>query len=97
MPRSFWLLIASLFLGLVAIPIAVYLAGQHYIAPYEGSRGLASFFGVIYGDAFQGKTLAVLLLLAPALIVVTWMLHLRIWKATAGEVTEPPARYLTKS
>ena len=85
MPRSLWLLIASLFLGLVVIPITVYVAGQRFVATYEGSRGLASFFGVIYGDAFQGKPLAVLLLLAPALVLVTWMLHRRIWTATAGE------------
>lgn len=85
MPRWLWLLIAALLIGCAGLPVAIYMVGQRWVAPYEGARGLASFFSAIYGDAKVGNPLALLLLFGPALLLATCKMLGSIWTATNRE------------
>jgi hypothetical protein len=63
--------------GAVLVPVAAYVAGGRLVGPYAGPRGLASYLGSIYADAFSGRPQALLLLLGPLLCMGIW--ELRGW------------------
>jgi hypothetical protein len=81
-PVSFgWWLLASLPIGWLLLPILAYVAGRRIVGPYEGTRGLLSFLSTIYRAAIEGEALALILVLAPTLLLAIWGLHggLRRW------------------
>ena len=78
--RRFGYLVLALLFGFLILPTGTYMAGQRWVEPYEGSRGLGTFIASIYGAAMQGKVLALAVLLAPALVVLVWYLHGWLWR-----------------
>jgi hypothetical protein len=75
MLRRYGILLAALLLGLVVLPIAIFVVGQRWVEPYEGARGIGTFFGTVYGDAARGRPLALALLFSPFLLALLWRLH----------------------
>ena len=67
---------ALLLTGALFVPIAAYLIGSYIIGPYEGNGGLAGFLGTIYLSAGRGERAALVLILAPLLIVTVWQIGL---------------------
>lgn len=82
--RPFWLLFAALGAGWLVLPVLAYLAGRRVIGPYPGERGLSSYLSSIYVAAAEGRLLALALVFAPMVLVLTWTLYIRL------------ARYLTR-
>jgi len=60
------LLVGLLFLGLIGVPIIIYLVGQTVFGPYRGV-GFADFFGTLGGKIREGDTVAWFLVLSPYL------------------------------
>ena len=87
MLRRYGTLVAALLLGLVVMPVGIFMVGQRWVEPYEGARGIGTFFGTVYGDAARGRPLALALLLSPVAIAVTWRVHRRVRRrlGRAGE------------
>ena len=73
--------------GGLVIPIAGYMAGKRLIGAYEGRLGLTDYLSSIYDAAGRGELLAWWLLLAPALIAITWYLIIRVgrWPGRAAD------------
>jgi hypothetical protein len=75
-PVSFgWWFLASLPIGWLLLPVLAYITGQRIVGPYEGTRGLLSFLSSIYGAAIEGDALALILVLAPTLLLAIWGLY----------------------
>ncbi len=71
---------ALLFAGAVIIPVMAYLVGGTIVGSYEGNGGLAGYLGTIYLSTWHGERAALMLILAPLLIVVIWLTALRIFR-----------------
>lgn len=82
-PRSLWMPLAALVIGMLLLPIAAYVAGTHAIASYEGEHGLASYFGAIYAGAARARPMAVAVILGPLLVVAIWKMNAWVWRHTA--------------
>lgn len=65
-----WLIYTVFSLALV--PVVVFLGGWWLAGPYEGEGGVFSMMGQIYRDALTGHAGALLMLLAPLLLVAIW-------------------------
>lgn len=63
---------SHLLCGLGLLPVLVYVFGEAVVGPYEGTRGLASFLGSIYGDLLRFEPGAWILVTTPSLIVGIW-------------------------
>jgi hypothetical protein len=83
-------ILALLVTGAAIIPAGAYLIGRYVIGPYAGQSGLASYLGSIYLAAWQGEKAALILILAPMLIVGIWLIGLRLfWRDQAGNDSTP--------
>ncbi len=71
---------AGLALGLsfVLVPVCAYIGGSLVVGDYEGASGLLGYLVAIFRDALRGRWLAWLLILAPVLVVGTWLLAFRV-------------------
>ncbi len=56
-----------LLVGLVVLPLLVYLVGETVFGAYEGS-GFATFYGRLHGEFRAGEPAVVFLLLAPYIL-----------------------------
>ena len=74
-PKHAWWLAASLVLGWLVLPVLAYLLGRQLIGPYEGSRGLSTYVGSIFSAVAQGQPLAIVMVIAPALLLGIWALQ----------------------
>jgi len=73
-------LLALLVTGAAIIPVGAYLIGRYVIGPYEGEYGLAGYLGSIYLAAWQGEKPALILILAPMLVVGIWLIGMRLFR-----------------
>lgn len=90
-PRRWrWALLLALLAGTLLLPVAAYVAGGILVGPYEGNRGLASYFGALYRDAGRGRLPALLVLLGPAAGVLVWRLRNGILEW--GSAPRPPSQ-----
>ena len=69
--RNLWIFMLCL-AGVVIAPLAAYVFGAALMGAYEGEGGLPGFLGAVYGDAIQGGSAALGLVLSPTLFVLTW-------------------------
>jgi hypothetical protein len=83
-------LLALFVTGAAIIPVGGYLIGRYVIGPYEGENGLAGYLGSIYLAAWQGEKAALVLILAPMLVVGIWLIGLRLFRRDRAG-TEPTA------
>lgn len=87
--RELGLLLGLLFVGMVLLPIAVYVVGQAIFGDYGGS-GYGHFFSELSGRIRAGDAAAWFLVLSPYLGWQTLRLIAFGWR-TAGHRPEPPA------
>ena len=80
------LLVAFLFLGLVVMPVAIYVVGQSIFGEY-GGQGYGQFFGELSGRIRSGDRVAWLLVLSPYLGWQTLRLMLFGWRLTSSRKT----------
>ena len=80
------LLIAFLFLGLIVMPVAIYVVGQNIFGEY-GGQGYGQFFGELSGRIRSGDRVAWFLVLSPYLGWQTLRLMLFGWRLTSGRKT----------
>ncbi len=64
--------VSHLLCGLGLFPVLVFTVGEAVVGPYQGTAGLASFLGSIYGDLAGFQFGAWLLVSTPSLIVGIW-------------------------
>lgn len=69
---------AHLLCGLGLLPVLVYVVGEAVVGPYEGTAGLASFLGSIYGGLANFDLGAWILVATPSLIAATWYAGMRL-------------------
>jgi hypothetical protein len=77
-----------LFLGLVVMPIAIYMVGQNIFGNY-GGHGYGHFFGELSGRLRSGDGVAWFLVLSPYLGWQTLRLMLLGWRLTGSRKTAP--------
>ena len=88
--RELGLLLGLLFVGMVLLPIAVYVVGQAIFGEYGGG-GYGGFFGDLSGRIRAGDAAAWFLVLSPYLGWQTLRLIALGWRL-AGRRPEPGAR-----
>lgn len=88
--RELGLLLGLLFVGMVLLPIAVYVVGQAIFGEYGGG-GYGHFFAELSGRVRAGDAAAWFLVLSPYLGWQTLRLIALGWRA-AGQRPEPGAR-----
>lgn len=71
------LFLRFLLIGLVVLPIAIYIVGQKAFGPYVEDGGFFTFLGHLYTDFFTGAPAALLLGLGPYLL---WQLVRLTWR-----------------
>jgi hypothetical protein len=54
------------------MPVLVFVVGEAVVGPYQGTAGLASFMGSIYGELAKFQLGAWLLVTTPSIIVAVW-------------------------
>jgi hypothetical protein len=64
--------LSHLLCGFGLLPVLVFAVGEAVVGPYEGTAGLASFMGSVYGDLAKFELGAWLLVATPSLIVGIW-------------------------
>lgn len=70
----------ALFLvGLVALPLLIYLVGEAVFGAYEGS-GFGAFYGQLHGEFRAGEPAVVFLLLAPYILWQLLRLTSRVFR-----------------
>lgn len=72
---------ALLLTGAIVVPAGAYIIGSTVIGPYEGNAGLAGYLGTIYLSAWRGERAALILILGPLLIVITWLIGRRLFRS----------------
>lgn len=77
------LLVVFLFLGLIVMPVAIYVVGQSLFGEY-GGRGYGQFFGELSGRVRSGDGAAWFLVLSPYLGWQTLRLILYGWRLTSN-------------
>ena len=83
MVRETALLTGLLFLGIVIMPVAIYLVGQAVFGAYAG-HGYADFFGTLSGKLRMGDGVAWFLVLSPYLIWQSLRLMAAAWRFVGG-------------
>lgn len=78
-------LLALFVTGAAIIPLGGYLVGLFVIGAYEGENGLAGYLGSIYLAAWQGEKAALILILAPILVVGVWMIALWLYRPNRAD------------
>lgn len=64
--------VSHLLCGFGLLPVLVFTAGEAVVGPYQGTAGLASFMGSIYGGLARFELGAWLLVATPSIIVGIW-------------------------
>jgi hypothetical protein len=80
--KEFALLVGLLFVGLVLMPIIIYLVGQSVFGTY-GGQGYTDFYGNLSEKIRGGDTVAWFLVLAPYLIWQCLRLTILAWRLSA--------------
>ena len=62
----------ALLLSIVLVPVCAYIGGSLVVGDYEGQSRLLGYLVAIFGDAWRGRWLAWILILAPVLLVAIW-------------------------
>ncbi len=76
------LFLGLFFVGLVLLPIAVYVVGNAVFGAFEGN-GFSEFFGMLSGRIRSGDRAAWFLIASPYLAVLTLRLMAWGWRSTA--------------
>ena len=74
-----WLI--CILLSMVLAPVMVFLSGFLMVGDYAGDNGFLGFTKTIYGAALTGKLSAWMVLLAPLLVLLTWVAVKWLWNA----------------
>lgn len=83
--------VSHLLCGLGLLPVLVYVVGEAVVGPYQGTAGLGSFLGSIYGDLLKFKPGAWILVTTPSLIVGIWYGSIQLQRRLLRDVSgEPP-------
>lgn len=82
--RESALLLMLLLLGLVLMPIAIYVIGRDLFGPYGGA-GYGEFFNLLSGKVRSGDRVAWFLVFSPYLALQTLRLTLYGWRRTKSE------------
>ena len=80
------LLVAFLFLGLIVMPVEIYLVGQSIFGEY-GGQGYGQFFGELSGRIRSGDGVAWFLVLSPYLGWQSLRLMLFGWRLASSRKT----------
>lgn len=75
-------------IGLLVLPVAVYLVGQEVVGDYESDAGLIGLLGQIWSDFVSLEPGAWLLVLSPYAIVQLLRFALLVMKRRRRDVTE---------
>jgi hypothetical protein len=87
--RESALFVVLLFLGLVLMPIAIYVVGRNLFGAYGGA-GYGEFFNMLSGKVRSGDRVAWFLVLSPYLAWQTLRLTLYGWRrTTAARIAAP--------
>lgn len=78
--REICLFLCLLFVGLVLLPVGIYLVGDLVFGSY-GGQGFGDFFGTISGKVRTGDWVAWFLVLSPYFAWQTIRLTALIWRA----------------
>jgi|GEM_PF-1278629 hypothetical protein len=62
--------------GAFFVPVSAYLVGSYVVGPYEGDGGLMGYLSTIYLSAWHAEQAALMLILSPLLIVMSWKICL---------------------
>lgn len=81
--REFIWLAALLFIGIVLLPIAVWIVGRTVFGDYEGGNYM-NFFGTLGGRLAAGDGAAWFLVLSPYLAISALRLSAFGWRLAAG-------------
>jgi len=76
------LLFGLLFVGIVLVPIAIFLVGDAVFGSY-GGEGYGDFFGTLSGKIRAGDRVAWFLVLSPYLAIFVFRLMVWGWSLTA--------------
>jgi len=71
---------AVLLTAVVIIPVVAYSIGSYVVGPYGGDGGWVGYLSTIYVAAGRGERAALLLILAPILIVMIWIVSLWLFR-----------------
>jgi len=76
---SFWKnrlrqIAALLLTGAFFVPVIAYLVGGYVVGAYAGDGGLLGYLRTIYLGAWHAEQAALMLILAPLLIVMSWQI-----------------------
>jgi len=82
--RELALFLGLLFVGLVLLPIAIYLVGREVFGEY-GGHGFGDFFSTLSGRVRNGETVALFLVLSPYFTWQILRLTAMAWRLTAAE------------
>ena len=66
--------------GIVLLPVAVYLVGQTVVGEYPADGGMLALAANIWVEAVRGSPLALLLVLSPYGVVQFLRLSRRLWR-----------------
>jgi hypothetical protein len=81
------LFLSLLLVGLILLPLSVYLVGGNIFGDYAGG-GIGSFYGTLYRSLFGGNIPVLFLILTPYLLWQTARATLRIFRnMKPGKVT----------
>jgi hypothetical protein len=73
----------GLLLGLVLMPILIFLAGAFLLGRYEGAS-LGHTFGSVYGGAIQGSVASWIVILGPYGLYLLFRALAAWWRASGG-------------
>lgn len=70
-----------LFVGLLVLPLCVYIVGQSFIGEYSPDAGASGLLMAIWSDLAGLAPAAWLLVLSPWLVIQATRLGIRMWRA----------------
>lgn len=73
-----------LFVGLIVLPLCVYVVGQNFVGEYSTQTGVAGLLTAVWGDFARFRAGAWILVLSPWLVIQLLRLALRLWRRPAG-------------
>ena len=76
---------ALFFVGLLVLPICVYVVGQSFIGEYSPEAGAAGLLTAIWADLAAFAPAAWLLVLSPWLVIQLVRVAIRLWRAPAAD------------
>jgi len=70
--------VSHLLCGFGLLPVLVFVSGEALVGPYQGTAGLASFLGSIYGGLAEFQPGAWILVTTPSIIVGLWYVTMKL-------------------